>query len=151
MRSRSAFTSLLALSAAACAQPAAAPPPSPVVMVDTVTVTRVDTVRVEVAAAANPELQDRLGRLQIQVLEKDVQIRDLEDQLETTRLELGEWMAHARLSGAPLVVGIEAGFTGGRYIRHRLGQEWPEVRVQDTLEATCREAVTVIERKRAPC
>ena len=71
----------------ACAQPASAPPPSPVVSVDTVTIERVDTVRVETAAAANPELEDRVARLQIQLLERDVQLRELQEQLEATRVE----------------------------------------------------------------
>jgi hypothetical protein len=78
---------------AACAQPAVAPPPSPVAIVDTVTVVRVDTVRVTTAAAANPELEDRLARLQIQLIERDVQLRELQEQLETTRLELVRNMA----------------------------------------------------------
>jgi hypothetical protein len=62
-------------------------------MVDTVTLVRVDTVRVETAAAASPELQDRLARLQIQLFERDVQLQDLQEQLETTRLELVRNMA----------------------------------------------------------
>jgi hypothetical protein len=62
-------------------------------MIDTVTVVRVDTVRVETSAAASPELQDRLARLQIQLFERDVQLRDLQDQLESTRLELVRNMA----------------------------------------------------------
>jgi hypothetical protein len=62
-------------------------------MMDTVTVTRVDTVRVETAAAENPELQNRLARLQIQLLERDVQLREMEEQLASTRLELVRNMA----------------------------------------------------------
>ena len=62
-------------------------------MVDTVTVTRVDTVRVETAAAADPALQERVGRLQIQLLERDVQLQELQEQLESTRLELVRNMA----------------------------------------------------------
>jgi hypothetical protein len=62
-------------------------------MVDTVTVVRVDTVRVQTAAAENPEVQERLGRLQIQLLERDVQLRELREQLESTRLELVRNMA----------------------------------------------------------
>jgi hypothetical protein len=62
-------------------------------MVDTVTLVRVDTVRVETAAAATPELQDRLARLQIQLYERDVQLQDLQEQLAATRLELVRTMA----------------------------------------------------------
>ncbi|MEX2049043.1 MAG: SH3 domain-containing protein [Gemmatimonadota bacterium] len=52
------------------------------------TVVRVDTVRVQAGAQANPELEDRVARLQIQVLERDVQLRELEEELGATRLEL---------------------------------------------------------------
>jgi hypothetical protein len=83
----------LAAVSVGCAQPAPAPPPAPVVMVDTVTVTRVDTLRIETPAAADQELQDRVARLQIQLLERDVQLQELEDQLESTRLELVRNMA----------------------------------------------------------
>ena len=78
---------------AACAQAASAPPTAPVAVVDTVTGVRVDTVRVETAASASPELQDRIARLQIQLLERDVQIQELQEQLEATRLELVRNMA----------------------------------------------------------
>jgi len=84
----------LAFLPAACAQPAPAPaPPAPVVMVDTVTIMRVDTVRVESPAAADAQLQDRVARLQIQLLERDVQLQELQEQLETTRVELVRNMA----------------------------------------------------------
>ena len=76
---------------AACAQPAPAPPGP--AAAGTATVVRVDTVRVETAAAVSPELEDRLARLQIQLFERDVQLRELQDQLETTRLELVRNMA----------------------------------------------------------
>ncbi|MGE0157917.1 MAG: SH3 domain-containing protein [Gemmatimonadales bacterium] len=81
------------LTAAACARPAPAPPPAPVAMVDTVTVVRVDTVRVQTAAAVSPELEDRVARLQIQLYERDVQLQELREQLDATRLELVRNMA----------------------------------------------------------
>lgn len=62
-------------------------------MVDTVTLTRVDTVRVETAAAADPAMQDRVARLQIQLLERDVQLQELQEQLDATRVELVRNMA----------------------------------------------------------
>ncbi len=62
-------------------------------MADTVTITRVDTVRVETAAQQDTQLQDRVARLQIQLLERDVQLRELGEQLEATRLELARNMA----------------------------------------------------------
>jgi TolA-binding protein len=88
MRSHSLAAVALVALGTACAQPASAPPPSPVALVDTVTIERVDTVRVETAGAANPELEDRVARLQIQLLERDVQLRELQEQLEATRVEL---------------------------------------------------------------
>lgn len=59
---------------------------------------------------------------------------------QTTRFELGEWKEHAR-AGARLVLGIEDGFSGARYVRRRFAQECPTVPILDTLEATCRAAV----------
>jgi hypothetical protein len=81
---------VLTTSAAACAQATPATP-SPVARVDTVTVVRVDTVRA--GATESPEVQDRLARLQIQMLERDVQLRGLQEELESTRVELVRNMA----------------------------------------------------------
>jgi hypothetical protein len=79
------MSAALATSVAACAQAAAAPR-SPVASADTVTIVRVDTVRG--AAGEDPEVQDRLARLQIQLLERAGQVQELLEQLESTRLEL---------------------------------------------------------------
>lgn len=89
LHARWTLPTLLAV-AGACARPAPAPPAP---MASSASVVRVDTVRVETAAAASPELQDRLARLQIQLFERDVQLQDLQEQLETTRLELVRTMA----------------------------------------------------------
>jgi hypothetical protein len=83
----------LVVFAVACAQPAPAPPAPVAARVDTVTVVRVDTLRVSTATPENPEIQDRLARLQIQLLERDVQLGELQEQLEATRLELVRNMA----------------------------------------------------------
>lgn len=88
-----ALALMFATLASGCATAAPPATPSPVVMVDTVTITRVDTVRVETAAPADTQLQDRVARLQIQLLERDVQLRELDEQLEATRLELVRNMA----------------------------------------------------------
>jgi hypothetical protein len=57
---------------------------------------------------------------------------------QTSRVEFGEWMVRAQLGEARLVVGVETGFSGARYIRHRLAQTCPDVRVvQDNLEEAC--------------
>jgi hypothetical protein len=70
----------------ACA--GAAPPVGSTAVVSTETVVRVDTVRVAGPETASPEVEDRIARLQIRVLERDVQLRGLEEELEATRLEL---------------------------------------------------------------
>ncbi|HTL33037.1 MAG TPA: hypothetical protein VL326_07925 [Kofleriaceae bacterium] len=62
---------------------------------------------------------------------------------QTTRFELAEWKERAARDGAHLVVGIEDGFSGGRYIRRRFAQDCPAVPVCDTLEATCRAAIAL--------
>lgn len=63
---------------------------------------------------------------------------------QTSREELGEW--RNRYSEAPynLVVGIEAGAGGERYIRRRLGQECPDVPILSSLPATCISSVQLI-------
>ncbi len=60
---------------------------------------------------------------------------------QTTRFELAEWKERAARDGCHLVVGIEDGFTGARYIRRRFAQDAPRVPICDSLEATCRAAV----------
>ena len=82
--------SLLAL-AAACAPTSAGPVTPAPPEVDTVVV--VDTVRVETESAVNADLEDRVALLRIQLLERDVQIQDLQGQLDQTRLELVRNMA----------------------------------------------------------
>jgi hypothetical protein len=62
---------------------------------------------------------------------------------QTTRFELAEWKERAARDRAHLVVGIEDGFTGARYIRHRFALDAPHVPVCDSLEATCRAAIAL--------
>jgi hypothetical protein len=61
---------------------------------------------------------------------------------QTTRFELAEWKERAS-RGARVVVGIEPGFTGARYVRRRFAQDCPAVPVCATLEATCRAAIAL--------
>lgn len=63
------------------------------------------------------------------------------DYAQTSRFELGEWKAKHEIYGVKLVIGIEPGFSGERYIRKRLSQDCPEIEIQDTLEATCQKAL----------
>jgi hypothetical protein len=48
---------------------------------------------------------------------------------QTSRVELGEWMVRAQQGAAKLVVGMETGFPGARYIGYRLAQMCPQVPV----------------------
>jgi hypothetical protein len=63
---------------------------------------------------------------------------------QTTRFELAEWKLRHERDGARLVVGIEAGFSGERYIRRRLGQDCPAIPICASLEAACQAALGLI-------
>jgi hypothetical protein len=62
---------------------------------------------------------------------------------QTTSYELGEWKQRHVHEDANLVVGIEPGFTGERYIRRRFAQDCPRVPLCDSLEEACRAAVAL--------
>ena len=81
----------LAFTAVGCAQGAAGPagPTSP--RVDTLHV--VDTVRVQSPSAVDTDLESQVARLQLQLLERDVQLRELAEQLDATRQEVVRNMA----------------------------------------------------------
>lgn len=89
--------SAVAFATAACASTMSEPATVEPVQLDTVVM--VDTVRVETASAANAALQNRVASLQIRILEKDEQLAELEDQLQTTRLELVRNMARLQTQG----------------------------------------------------
>ena len=59
---------------------------------------------------------------------------------QTTRFELAEWKVRHERDGAKLVVGIDDGFSGARYIRRRFGQDCPAVPLLASLEEACRVA-----------
>jgi hypothetical protein len=46
-----------------------------------------------------------------------------------------------------LVVGIEHGFSGERYIARRFGQDCPEVPILNNLEQTCLAAIGIVKKK----
>lgn len=79
---------MVAVVATACAPTAAPPPPPPppAPVVDTVLI--VDTVTVTTEAGADAELQAQVGRLQIQLLERDVRLDAMQEQLDATRQEV---------------------------------------------------------------
>ncbi|MFH1065144.1 MAG: nucleoside 2-deoxyribosyltransferase domain-containing protein [Nanoarchaeota archaeon] len=60
---------------------------------------------------------------------------------QTSRFELAEWKARHEFLKANLVIGIEQGFSGAKYIRRRFMQDCPEVPICDSLEETCGQAV----------
>ena len=66
---------------------------------------------------------------------------------QTTRFELAEWKVKHERDKVNLVVGIEDGFTGARYICRRMNQDCPEVPILSTLEETCEKAVEMCYRK----
>ena len=124
----------LATLLAVCAQAGTPPPPPPVARVDTVTIVRVDTV--QTAGTANQEVQDRLARLQIQLLERDVELRELHEQLESMRLELVRNMARlqTQASRAEAASGMsEAEVAIGTLRRAPGGTELPELTRADDL------------------
>lgn len=62
---------------------------------------------------------------------------------QTTRFELAEWVTRRAMGDAvKLVVGIDEGFSGARYIRHRLAST--DVPIAKSLEETCRLAVALL-------
>lgn len=80
---------LIPAAAAACA--GGAPPPAPTPLPDTVVV--VDTVEVEGSNAEVESLEQRVARLQLQLLERDAQIVDLQQQLDGAIQEVVRVMA----------------------------------------------------------
>ena len=89
LRLKTSAAALIPTLLVACAPSAPPEPPEPVVVVDTVNV--VDTVQVE--AAADAELQERVARLQLQLLERDAQIAVIQDQLTGAQQEVVRNMA----------------------------------------------------------
>jgi hypothetical protein len=63
---------------------------------------------------------------------------------QTTRHEIAEWMVKHQIFGSKIVVGIEEGFMGDRYIRHRLASDCPTVLVHSNLADLCADAVVKI-------
>ncbi len=64
---------------------------------------------------------------------------------QTTRFELAEWKIRHERDGVHLVVGIEDGFSGARYIRHRFNQDCPRVPMMSSLTAACEAALTIVQ------
>ena len=60
---------------------------------------------------------------------------------QTTRFEVGEWKVRHEVDNVRFVLGIEEGFTGARYMRRRFSQDCPKIKIFDSLEDTCIEAI----------
>jgi uncharacterized coiled-coil protein SlyX len=105
---RTPASALLTMSwvVASCAQPSELPPPPPPPVVDTVVV--VDTVRIETDAPVNSELEGRVSRMEIQLLERDVQLEELTAQLDAARQEVVRNMAklHSQANRAEAASGM---------------------------------------------
>ena len=63
---------------------------------------------------------------------------------QTSRFELGEWKMRHERDGVKIVIGIEPGFSGERYIRRRFAQDCPEVPMPSTLPETCEHALEAL-------
>jgi hypothetical protein len=63
---------------------------------------------------------------------------------QTSRFELAEWKVLHERDGVRMVVGIEGGFSGARYVRHRFGRDCPGVPLCDSLEEACRRAAELV-------
>lgn len=58
---------------------------------------------------------------------------------QTTRFELAEALTkHVMGYGGHIVLGIEDGFTGAKYIRKYVADHCPGIQIHTTLEATCK-------------
>ncbi|MBM3200478.1 hypothetical protein FJZ53_06070 [Candidatus Woesearchaeota archaeon] len=66
---------------------------------------------------------------------------------QTSRFELGEWKAKHEKNKAQVVVGLEEGFTGTKYILRRLSKDCPNIPICRTLEETCKEAIRLARLK----
>ena len=64
---------------------------------------------------------------------------------QTSRAELFEWKMRHERDGAKIVIGIEEGFTGSRYIKKRFDRDCPDVPILESLEETCKRALKMIE------
>lgn len=66
---------------------------------------------------------------------------------QTTRVEIGEWMERHKWNEAKVVVGFEAGVSGERYLRFRIGTECPAIPLCSSLEETCQKAFELLMKK----
>jgi len=82
-------------------------------------------------------------------LAKEAQHRCDRAYAQTTRFELGEAAVLHKFTGTKVVVGIENGFSGTRYIRKTLSKKYPQILVYDNLKETCDAAIRIAIQKNA--
>lgn len=72
---------------------------------------------------------------------------------QTTRFELGEWLAKYVAKKFHIVLGIEQGFTGERYIRRRLATDkrLKHIPVFNNLADVCNHTLGVIAKRSRKC
>ncbi len=76
-------------------------------------------------------------------LAKEAEVVEGREYAQTTRWELATWKERHLTRGVKLVVGIEEGFSGARYIRKVLTNECPSVPLFKRLEETCLAALVM--------
>ncbi|MGV8087398.1 MAG: hypothetical protein ACP5N1_07235 [Candidatus Woesearchaeota archaeon] len=64
---------------------------------------------------------------------------------QTTRFDLAEWKTRHEYEHVKMVVGVEEGFSGAKYIRRRLSQDCPNIKICSTLEETCDQAINLLK------
>lgn len=65
---------------------------------------------------------------------------------QTTRFELAEWKMRHEYEGAKITIGIEEGFGNARYIRRRFSQDCSDIKIVDSLEEMCQNAVDLVHQ-----
>lgn len=60
---------------------------------------------------------------------------------QTTRFELAEWKTRQLYEPVKIVIGLEHGFTGERYIKHRLQQDNPQIPMVYSLALACEKCI----------
>lgn len=65
---------------------------------------------------------------------------------QTTRWELATWKERHVVHGVKLVIGIEEGFLGEKYIRKMLTKENPDIQVLNSLEEICKTALLFLDK-----
>lgn len=78
-------------------------------------------------------------------LAKEIEHDSTRAYAQTTRFELAEWATRAQFDrNVRIVVGIEEGYSGAHYVRHRLGQDCPWLVIHEDLYKTCLAATRLI-------